>query len=610
MNYSLLDLLGLIGAVGLFLYGMKVMSEGLQKAAGDRLRNILGAMTRNRATGTLTGFFITALIQSSSASTVMVVSFVNAGLMTLSQSMAVIMGANVGTTFTAWIIALFGFKVDIAAFALPLIGVSVPLLFSKKSRTKSIGEFGIGFAFLFMGLSLISKYVPDLQQNPEMFEFLQRYTSMGFGSVLIFCLVGLVVTMIIQSSAATFAITLIMCSKGWITFDLACALVLGSNIGTTITPLLASLSGNVAAKRTAMGHLLFNFLGTVWTLAIFFPFVDLTQWVTQEIGQGDPTALYAYVTDLKSSSEAVYAQVMQSELPNTDPLISGHLTRIMTLQISVSFGLSIFHTLFNLINLSIMIWLTKVYVKIVEWLLPAKRKGDDEFQLKFISSGMLSASELNITQAEKEIAVFADRVNRMLAMAKELVHTKERSEEFNKLSSRLEKYEDISDRMELEIANYLNRCAEGRLSNEGKRHISAMLAIVSEVESIADACSGVGKILLRKQQGNVNFNEEIYHNIDIMFDYVQMAMDNMLLLLRNIENNNSEDIIASYNREREINNMRNTLRSANIENIKEHHYEYQAGIYYMDIVSTLEKTGDYIINVVDTVKNEFQHGRR
>ncbi len=610
MNYSLLDLLGLIGAVGLFLYGMKVMSEGLQKAAGDRLRNILGAMTRNRATGTLTGFFITALIQSSSASTVMVVSFVNAGLMTLSQSMAVIMGANVGTTFTAWIIALFGFKVDIAAFALPLIGVSVPLLFSKKSRTKSIGEFGIGFAFLFMGLSLISKYVPDLQQNPEMFEFLQRYTSMGFGSVLIFCLVGLVVTMIIQSSAATFAITLIMCSKGWITFDLACALVLGSNIGTTITPLLASLSGNVAAKRTAMGHLLFNFLGTVWTLAIFFPFVDLTQWVTQEIGQGDPTALYSYVTDLKSSSEAVYAQVMQSELPNTDPLISGHLTRIMTLQISVSFGLSIFHTLFNLINLSIMIWLTKVYVKIVEWLLPAKRKGDDEFQLKFISSGMLSASELNITQAEKEIAVFADRVNRMLAMAKELVHTKERSEEFNKLSSRLEKYEDISDRMELEIANYLNRCAEGRLSNEGKRHISAMLAIVSEVESIADSCSGVGKILLRKQQGNVNFNEEIYHNIDIMFDYVQMAMDNMLLLLRNIENNNSEDIIASYNREREINNMRNTLRSANIENIKEHHYEYQAGIYYMDIVSTLEKTGDYIINVVDTVKNEFQHGRR
>ncbi len=610
MNYGLLDLLCLIGAVGLFLYGMKVMSEGLQKAAGDRLRNILGAMTRNRATGTLTGFFITALIQSSSASTVMVVSFVNAGLMTLSQSMAVIMGANVGTTFTAWVIALFGFKVDIAAFALPLIGVSVPLLFSKKSRTKSIGEFGIGFAFLFMGLSLISKYVPDLQQNPEMFEFLQRYTSMGFGSVLIFCLVGIIVTMIIQSSAATFAITLIMCSKGWITFDLACALVLGSNIGTTITPLLASLSGNVAAKRTAMGHLLFNLLGTVWTLAIFFPFVDLTQWVTQEIGQGDPSQLYSYVSGLEASDPALYARVMQAELPATDPLITHHLTTIMTLQISVSFGLSIFHTLFNLINLSIMIWLTKVYVKIVEWIVPAKRKGDDEFQLKFISSGMLSASELNITQAEKEIAVFADRVNRMLSMARELVHTKGNSEDFNKRSSRLEKYEDISDRMEIEIANYLNRCAEGRLSNEGKRHVSAMLAIVSEIESIADCCSGVGKILLRKQQGNVHFNEEIYHNIDVMFDYVQKAMDNMLLLLRDLENNSSEDIISSYNREREINNMRNTLRAANIENIKEHHYEYQAGIYYMDIVSTLEKTGDYIINVVDAVKDEFQRVKR
>lgn len=594
----------------MFLYGMKVMSEGLQKAAGDRLRNILGAMTRNRATGTLTGFFITALIQSSSASTVMVVSFVNAGLMTLSQSMAVIMGANVGTTFTAWVIALFGFKVDIAAFALPLIGVSVPLLFSKKSRTKSIGEFGIGFAFLFMGLSLISKYVPDLQQNPEMFEFLQRYTSMGFGSVLIFCLVGVIVTMIIQSSAATFAITLIMCSKGWITFDLACALVLGSNIGTTITPLLASLSGNVAAKRTAMGHLLFNLLGTVWTLAIFFPFVDLTQWVTQEIGQGDPSQLYSYVSGLEASDPALYARVMQAELPATDPLITHHLTTIMTLQISVSFGLSIFHTLFNLINLSIMIWLTKVYVKIVEWIVPAKRKGDDEFQLKFISSGMLSASELNITQAEKEIAVFADRVNRMLSMARELVHTKGNSEDFNKRSSRLEKYEDISDRMEIEIANYLNRCAEGRLSNEGKRHVSAMLAIVSEIESIADCCSGVGKILLRKLQGNVHFNEEIYHNIDVMFDYVQKAMDNMLLLLRDLENNSSEDIISSYNREREINNMRNTLRAANIENIKEHHYEYQAGIYYMDIVSTLEKTGDYIINVVDAVKDEFQRVKR
>lgn len=606
MNYSILDFLGLLGAVGLFLYGMKVMSEGLQKAAGDRLRNILSAMTRNRFTGTVTGFFITALIQSSSASTVMVVSFVNAGLMTLAQSMAVIMGANVGTTFTAWVIALFGFKVDISAFALPLIGLAVPLLFSSKSRTKSIGEFTIGFAFLFMGLDMISKYVPDLQSNPEMFAFLQRYASMGFGSVMIFCLVGLVLTMVIQSSAATFAITLIMCSKGWITFDLACALVLGSNIGTTITPLLASMSGNVAAKRTAMGHLLFNFLGTVWVLAVFFPFVHLNSWITEEIGQGDPTALYRYVTGLQAENPDIYNQLYSTAVPTDDGVILQHRSMIATMQVSVSFGLSMFHTVFNLINLSIMIWLTNVYVKIVEWLVPAKHHGDDEFQLKFIQGGILSASELNISQAEKEIHVFAERVARMLPMARDLVHTNDSSDDFNKTYSRLEKYEEISDRMEIEIANYLNRCAEGRLSNESKRRIASMLSIDSEIESIADCSLGIGKILLRKQQSGVKFNDEIYKNVDTMFDYVAKAMDNMILLLSDIEKQTEPDILRSYNREREINNLRNQLRTANVENINERHYEYQSGIYYMDIISTLEKTGDYIINVVDTLRDEYK----
>ncbi len=536
----------------------------------------------------------------------MVVSFVNAGLMTLAQSMAVIMGANVGTTFTAWIIALFGFKVDISAFALPLIGLAVPLLFSSKSRTKSIGEFTIGFAFLFMGLDMISKYVPDLQSNPEMFEFLQRYASMGFGSVLIFCLVGLVLTMVIQSSAATFAITLIMCSKGWIDFPLACALVLGSNIGTTITPLLASMSGNVAAKRTAMGHLLFNFLGTMWVLAVFYPFVDLNTWITEEIGQGDPTSLFKYVNDLQTSNPYIYNQLYAGSLPTSDGEILRHQTIISQLQVSVSFGLSIFHTVFNLINLSIMIWLTRVYVKIVEFLVPARHNGDDEFQLKFISGGILSASELNISQAEKEISVFAERVSRMLPMAKELITTKDGSDDFNKVYSRLEKYEEISDRMEIEIANYLNRCAEGRLSNESKRRIAAMLSIDSEIESIADCALGVGKILLRKQQSAVQFNDEIYRNIETMFSYVQKAVDNMLVLLNNLEHQKESAIIVSYNCEREINNLRNQLRTNNIENINERHYEYQSGIYYMDIISTMEKMGDYIINVVDTVKEEFR----
>ena len=601
MNYSFLDFLGLLGAVGLFLYGMKVMSEGLQKVAGDRLRNILGAMTRNRVTGTITGFFITALIQSSSASTVMVVSFVNAGLMTLAQSMAVIFGANVGTTFTAWVIALFGFKVDISAFALPLIGLSIPLLFSSKSKHKSIGEFIIGFAFLFMGLSLINKYVPDLQSNPEMFAFLQHYASMGFTSVLIFCLVGLVVTMIIQSSAATFAITLIMCSKGWITFDLACALVLGSNIGTTITPILASLSGNVAAKRTAMGHLLFNFLGTVWTLAVFYPFVDLNCWITQTIGQGDPNALYAWVNELQTTDPATYSHLFDGTLGSKNAAVM----QMLTMQVSVSFGLSVFHTVFNVINLSVMIWLTNVYVKIVEWVVPAKHKEDEEFQLKFISAGLLSASELNIAQAEKEIYVYAERVQRMINMGHELIHTQEDSDDFVKLYSRIEKYEDISDRMEIEIADYLNRCAEGRLSAEGKLHIVGMLRIVSEVESIADCGLGVGKIMLRKIDAKAKFNDAIYQHLDSMFALVKDAMTNMMELLQNFESPSSATINASYNKEREINNMRNRLRSANIENINERHYEYQAGIYFMDLISDLERTGDYIINVVDTMKEDF-----
>lgn len=604
MNYSFLDFLGLLGAVGLFLYGMKVMSEGLQKAAGDRLRNILSAMTRNRFTGTVTGFLITALIQSSSASTVMVVSFVNAGLMTLAQSMAVIMGANVGTTFTAWVIALFGFSVNISSFTLPLIGIAIPLLFSSKSRTKSMGEFLVGFSFLFMGLDLISKYVPDLQTNPEMFAFLQRYTSMGFGSVLIFLFSGLIVTMVIQSSAATFAITLIMCSKGWIGFDLSCAIVLGSNIGTTITPILASMSGNVAAKRTAMGHLLFNVLGTVWAVALFYPFVHLTTWLTESMGFGDPTTLTGYVKHIEITQPDLYNHLFDNSLP------AGHevMRNIAVMQTSVSYGLSIFHTVFNLVNLAIMIWLTNVYVKIVMALIPGKKGDDEEFQLKFITGGLLNASELNLTQAEKEMVVYAERVQRMIGMAQNLIHAKEGSTDFTHQYSRIEKYEEISDRMEIEIANYLNRVSEGRLSNEGKHRIAAMLTIVSEIESIADSCYSISKTLIRKRDSAVTFNDEIYANIDSMFIEVESAMNNMLYLLSNMEHEREADIIVSYNQEREINNLRNQLRSANIENINSHHYEYQAGIYFMDIIADLEKTGDYIINVVDTIKEQTRTG--
>ena len=602
MNYSFIDFLGLLGSVGLFLYGMKVMSEGLQKAAGDRLRIILGSMTRNKFAGALTGIFITALVQSSSASVAMVVGFVNAGLISLQQSISVILGSCVGSTFTMWIISLFGFKVDIATFAVPILAFGVPLLFAKQSRTKSIGELIIGFALLFMGLSWINNYVPDLQSNPEMFASLERYASMGFWSVIVFLVVGILVTLVIQSSAATFAITLIMCTKGWINFDLACAIILGSKIGTSITPILASLSGNLGAKRAAVGMLMVNLLGSVWVLAVFYPFVKLCIWITQILGQGDPTQLFSFVNELETTSPDLYNRLFDGSLPSDDTAMRS----IMSMQVSVSFGLSVFPTVFTILNMMVMIWFDKFYVKLLEWMLPSKKGEDEEFNLKFISRGLLGVAELNIAQAEKEIVVFAERVNRMITMAQDLIHIKAGSDDFNRTYSRLEKYEEITDRMELEIGNFIKNVAEGRLSNISKRRIAGMLTMNSELESIADCCLGVGKILLRKQQANVHFNEEIYENIDLMYDYIRTAMDNMMLLLQSKEHPSENNIIKSYNNEREINNMRNQLRTTNVENINANHYEYQAGIYYMDIISDLEKTGDHIINVVDVIKDDFR----
>ncbi len=565
MNYSFLDFLSLIGAVGLFLYGMKIMSEGLQKTAGDRMRSIMSAMTKNRFAGLFTGIFITALIQSSSASTVMVVSFVNAGLMSLADSMAVIMGANVGTTFTAWIISIFGGQVNVNAFILPLIGIAVPFLFSKKSTHKSISEFLIGFAFLFLGLQLISQNVPELDANA--LEFLAHYADMGFLSIVLFVLVGLIITMIIQSSAATFAIVMIMCGKGWITFDMGCAMVLGSNIGTTITPILASLGANSAAKKAALGHLLFNCFGTVWALALIYPLISSVASITRSLGPGDPTAVGATAA-------------------------------------AMSFGLSVFHTVFNMVNVMIMIWFTELFVRICNFLIKPKHKDEDEFQLKYISRGILNASELNIAQAQREIELYAERVNRMFGMVRTLEHEKPDTEEFNKLFSRIGKYESIADRMEIEIANYLNCVVDGRLSYEGKLRISSMLSIVSEIESIADSCNNLARTMVRQHQAKIEFNKIVSDNIDTMFKYVAEALENMIILLRDIENADEKHIMNSYNKEREINNYRNAIRSENVDNINNKVYPYEEGIYYMDIICESERLCDYVVNVVDCVRDQ------
>ena len=538
MDYSFFDFLRLIGSLGLFLYGMKIMSEGLQKFAGDSLRRILTAMTTNRVTGVLTGVLITALIQSSSATTVMVVSFVNAGLLTLTQSIGVIMGANIGTTVTAWLISALGFKVDIAAFALPLLAFGIPLLFSGKSSRKSVGEFIFGFSFLFMGLQALKANAPDLGANPEMLAFVQNYTDMGFLSIILFLFIGAILTMIVQASAATMAITLIMCANGWIDYHLGVALVLGENIGTTITANLAALTGNTQSRRAALAHLVFNIFGVMWVLVLFYPFTAAVSW---------------FVTDVMNIS---------------DPAVA------------VSFKLAAFHTAFNISNTFIMIWFVGLIEKTVCFLIKGKKDEDEEYRLRYITGGMLSTAELSILQARKEITLFAERTGRMLDMVKALFYEKN-EDAFLKIYSRVEKYESISDRMEIEIANYLTCVAEGRLSSEGKEEIRIMLRAVSEIESIADSCNNMARSIKRRNEFKSIFTDEQNHNVDQMLALTEKALHRMIEILKKSELVR-DDVNPSYNIENEINNYRNQLKIHNVENINNKKYQYQDGVYYMD----------------------------
>lgn len=556
MDYSFFDLLCLIGSLALFLYGMKIMSEGLQKFAGDSLRKILTAMTTNRVTGVLTGVLITALIQSSSATTVMVVSFVNAGLLTLTQSIGVIMGANIGTTVTAWIISALGFKVDISAFALPLLAFAIPLFFSGKSSRKSVGEFIFGFSFLFMGLANLKNNAPDLSANPDMLAFVQNYTDMGFFSILLFLFIGAILTMIVQASAATMAITLIMCANGWIDYHLGVALVLGENIGTTITANLAALTGNTQARRAALAHLMFNLFGVAWVLIVFYPFTGAVSW---------------FVT---------------------------HVMKVTDPAVAVSFKLAAFHTAFNISNTFIMIWFVNVIEKTVCGIIRTKQE-DEEYRLSYITGGMLSTAELSILQAQKEITLFAERTTKMFGMVKELLYEKDENN-FLKTYSRVEKYENISDRMEIEIANYLTQVAEGRLSSEGKEEIRVLLRAVSEIESIADSCNNLARSIKRRNEFKSVFTEEQNNHIDQMFKLVSSALDRMNAIMHKSDLN-PNDINESYNIENEINNYRNQLKARNIEDINNKLYQYQDGVYYMDMVSESEKLGDYVINVVQAL---------
>ena len=596
MDYSFFDFLTLIGSLGLFLYGMKIMSEGLQKVAGDKMRGILSAMTSNRVTGVLTGVLITALIQSSSATTVMVVSFVNAGLLSLAQSIGVIMGANVGTTVTAWIISLFGFKVDISAFAIPLIGLSIPLIFSEKSRRKSIGEFLMGFAFIFMGLSYLKDSVPDLQSNPQILAFLQNYTSMGYTSLLIFLGIGSLLTVIVQSSSATVAITLIMCTKGWIPFDMAAAMILGENIGTTITANIAAIPANASAKRAAIAHLMFNVFGVLWVMALFYPFTQMVSWIVTNYGPGDPHQMTEFLANLDSRT----ISLITSNAELSDPKLIALQKQLLSLQVSVSYGLSLFHTMFNIANICIMVWFVNFYVYVCSAIIkPKTTDEEEEFQLRYIPSGILSTAELSLMQAKKEIAVYGERTYRMFGMVKDLYY-ESNEDNFLKIYSRIEKYESISDRMEIEIANYLTFVSEGRLSSESKEEIRTMLRAVTEIESIADSCNNLARAIRRRNEGKGEFTEMLNHNMDQMFAIVDESIKQMNIVLHKAEVVH-DDINVSYNIENEINNYRNQLKIKNMEDINLKQYDYQVGVYYMDMVAECEKLGDYVINVVQAV---------
>ncbi|MCD8260709.1 MAG: Na/Pi cotransporter family protein [Bacteroides sp.] len=554
MEYSFYDFLKLIGSLGLFLYGMKIMSEGLQKMAGDRLRKILTAMTTNRITGVLTGVLITALIQSSSATTVMVVSFVNAGLLTLTESISVIMGANIGTTVTAWIISIFGFKVDMAALALPLLAIGIPLMFSGRSVRKSMGEFIFGFSFLFMGLSYLKGNAPDLGQNPDMLAFVQNYIDMGFGSILLFLLIGTILTMIVQASAATMAITLIMCANGWIDLELGAALVLGENIGTTITANLAALTGNSQARRAALAHLIFNIFGVIWVLLIFYPFIQAVSWgVDHFLSPNNP-------------------------------------------EVAISYKLSAFHSLFNICNVLLLIWGVKLIEKTACAIIRPKEE-DEEYRLRYITGGMLSTAELSILQAREEINFYAERTRRMFGMVRDLLVI-EKDDAFSKLFSRIEKYESISDNMELEIANYLNKVSEGRLSSESKLQIRAMLREVTEIESIGDSCYNLARTINRKRQNNVAFTEKQLEHIQIMMQLTDDALYQMTEVVKK-EIRQLQNVSKSFNLENEINNYRNQLKTQNILDVNNHEYDYQMGVHYMDIITECEKLGDYVVNVVE-----------
>lgn len=556
---TILNLLSLIGSLGLFLFGMKTMSEGLEKFAGDRLRSVLAAMTKNRVMGVLTGILVTALIQSSSATTVMVVSFVNAGLMTLAQSIGVIMGANVGTTVTAWIISLIGFKVNIAAMSLPLVAIGIPLYFSGNEKRKSIGEFVFGFAFLFMGLSYLQSSANDLNIGGMVAQMLAGLADGGFLTVILFVMVGALVTMLVQASAATMAITLMLFDMHipGFSLELAAALAMGQNIGTTITAVMASLTAGTQARRAALAHMFFNVFGVVVVLIMFYPFCDAVRW--------------AVATVAGESNQLVQ--------------------------------LSAFHSAFNIFNTLLLIGFVKQIERFVCWALPEKEEDQKEVGLRYISGGLLSTAELSIWQARNEIGVMAERCHMMLGMVKSAM-SMEKDDAFEKEYKRVEHYEQITDNMEVEIAEYLRKVSEGRLSAYSKNHITRMLREVDELESIGDSMFHLARTIRRKRKYEKSeFTESQATSLNQMMQLTDMALSEMYSILTGPEHIRI-DLSKSYLIEEKINTLRSECRKANLTAVNSGQYSYHLGTFFNDFIAECEKVGDYVVNVVQAEAGE------
>lgn len=567
----------LLGALGMFLYGMNLMSSGLQKASGDKLRGFLSAMTSNPFKGVLTGLGITSIIQSSSATTVMVVSFVNAGLLSLGQAIGVIMGANIGTTVTAWLVSWLGFKADISVLAIPLMALGFLFSISKKNQRQNIGELIVGFCLLFLGLSFMKESVPDLNETPQVLEFVKTWSSYGFSSVLIFLAFGTVLTLVLQSSSATMALTLIMLSMGWIPFNMACAMVLGENIGTTITANIAAAVGNTQAKRAAMSHTIFNVFGVIWALIFFAPFLALVGKITEVVfGLPNPAAEGFTVTGA-----------------NTDE------------GIAALYGLSMLHTLFNTINTFILVWFIKYIEKLVVWIIKAPKNQEKEiFRLKYITAGQVATPELATEQAFDEIIHFAQISKNGLGYAKAAISESD-NDKFEALREKLVKYEEISDRIETEIAAFLNAVSAGDISEETSRRIKAMYKIIGELESLGDSGEAISRILSRRNIHKKTFDQDTINKINSMIDTVENAYDVMIDNLIAAHKGTLTQISNAYNAEDRINNLRNNLRDAEIEDIEHNVKNYQSSIYYMDIVNQLERMGDFIINVSQDLESAF-----